>query len=211
MSGFLLSASAAAATPAPAGALGPSSDQAGRPWLRGIRGDGRGGRTGSQVESSTTQLLSNASFPSWSTTSLTASLLHLPTDVLRSHVFNQERSGLDRCFQLVCRQVCRRLRDVIAPQVPGERLDLLAASAGYVHFLERLMPKNRPPRTELCTAAAAAGHMLTLQWLRARGARWNPAVPYHAAKNGDFEMLKWRGKTAVDCIPRGVCCSRRAG
>jgi hypothetical protein len=149
-----------------------------------------------QLWSGARQLLSTAyqALPNFMQS--TSPLLELPSDLLRHHIFNQARSGLDRGSQLVCRQVCRRLRDCIEPRRPGEKLDILAASAGYVQFMECLMPRRAGraawiPRAELCAAAAASGHLPVLQWLHARGAHWSPAVPYLAAKHGHFELLQW--------------------
>ncbi len=78
-----------------------------------------------------------------------------------------------------------------------------AASAGHVHVLTWLRTQQPPFEwgDTTCRAAARGGHLETLQWLRARGCPWDRSVSELAARAGNLGMLRW-------CLANG-CPGRR--
>ncbi len=121
------------------------------------------------------------------------SLLGLPADVQRL-LLNQYLRDEDA---LVARCSCRTLRAL----VPRARLDACRhhlyahfCAQGYVALLEwlyTLVPLRETNDGTLCAAAARAGHLAVLQWLRAHGAAWNHWTCVSAAAEGHLALLQW--------------------
>src|SRR4051794_39125100 len=90
-------------------------------------------------------------------------LLGLPADVLRQHILLAASGGLDRCSQLICRRVCRRLAALLPPrQLLDDPLPALAARSGYLPILQLLQKEGRWSREQvhwLLQSAAYGGHV----------------------------------------------------
>jgi len=64
-----------------------------------------------------------------------------------------------------------------------------AAASGSVATVRKIFHKWGDE--ELAAAAAGAGHLPMLQWLRTRGCPWNASTLAHAAAGGHREVLEW--------------------
>ena len=94
--------------------------------------------------------------------------------------------------------VCRELRDAIftrfAPQVytKARFQTSLRPYLSNTYRLQWAFSAGASKNRNTCIMAARAGHLATLQWLRANRCKWNPrAICRAAAESGNLEVLQW--------------------
>lgn len=116
-------------------------------------------------------------------------LLSLPADILRYHIFTKE--SLDAPSLAISSMVCKRIREFV-PR--GKRTVSINRTVeyGYLEVIKWLRTKGCSWDTWTCSRAAAKhGHLKLLQWLRANECPWDDWTCSYAAENGHLEVLKW--------------------
>jgi hypothetical protein len=129
--------------------------------------------------------------PTLADTSPGFSLLSLPADLLRYVLFHPH-GPVDRCTQLVCRHVCRLLRQLIPCRAHHEHIELFAARDGHLKLLQWLRGQGAVWHGDGVTALAAlGGHLELLQWAYRQGATLSESATFMAAEGGHLNLLQW--------------------
>jgi hypothetical protein len=103
----------------------------------------------------------------------------IPTDVLRHYIFSGR--FLDPLSLVVCRFVCRRIKDLAPPPA--------ASTASQIR-------RNKPLMVPVCVAAAARGFIPILRWARSKGyPPYCATVAHYAAMGGHLDLLQWARDT----------------
>jgi hypothetical protein len=68
---------------------------------------------------------------------------------------------------------------------------IAAASAGHLEVLQWLRANGCHWDEETCSRAAEGGHLEVLQWLRANGCPWDEAACMQAAEGGRSAIYEW--------------------
>src|ERR1700744_2574015 len=144
-------------------------------------------------------------------------LLNLPNDVLRNYIFHSSWS--DDLILLICRFVCKRLRNIMPHQKIILSSNYIACSAsvsiiewakklypefdikkirienvterGNLEILKYLINNGHVKDNGLMAYAALGGHLHILQWGVKNNCPINDTACSYAAINGHLELLIW--------------------
>lgn len=144
----------------------------------------------------------------------TALFQSIPLELFNLIVNN---STLDLCSLTLCRQVCRRFRQVV--QIEPSDLDhrwIIAGWLGYFKVLQWAKTQGANITSRVCQAIARAGHLQMLPWAIANTPSWNSQVEGRwlceaAAKGGQHKVLQWARNRGCDWGWRVLCAAAKAG
>ena len=125
-----------------------------------------------------------------------ATLLSLPADILRYHIFTSK--SLDAPSLAMSSMVCKRIREF----VPANKRKVTINSAvyeGYLEVVQWLIAKGLLWNSQTCECAALNGHLKMLQWLRANDCPWDQWTCVFALFNGHLEALQWAVVNGCPC------------
>lgn len=115
-------------------------------------------------------------------------LLSLPTDILRYHIFTN--TSLDAPSLAISSMVCKGIRAFI----PADKRKIViddAVKHGHLKLAQWLRVNGSPWTYWTCAYAALNGHLEVLQWLRVNDCPWDDTTCEYAAQNGHLQVLQW--------------------
>jgi hypothetical protein len=145
--------------------------------------------------------------------SIMASLLNLPNDVLRNHIFVD--TALDPCSLGIARMTCRRFQSIVSPV--KKHIEEIV-QAGHLCILLWAISLGAKLYDELYGIAVRAGHLEMTKWLFNSRTLCNMEFPsssfiyrgyIDAAILGDLEIFQWMFDTKLP-IPVYSCVSAAA-
>mmetsp|Transcript_10605 Transcript_10605/g.30193 ORF Transcript_10605/g.30193 Transcript_10605/m.30193 type:complete len:476 (+) Transcript_10605:231-1658(+) len=94
----------------------------------------------------------------------------------------------------------------------GTTVTKAAAAAGDLKKLQWLRKQGCPWSTDTCAAAAQGGHIRVLAWAHENGCAWNMMTCVLAAEGGHVEALEWAtDHRCPTCKSYTLSCAARAG
>ena len=126
---------------------------------------------------------------------ITLNLLSLPRDVLTNCIFNKK--NLDQCSLLICRFVCRLLRNNIilchgsGCKICRHRLFHLAVEMSYLDIMKWLYARKFIIPECAYRAATKTGRIDILEWLYCTTGKLNPNCMDTAAERGNMHIITW--------------------
>ena len=99
------------------------------------------------------------------------------------------------------------------PRFDSVRAIAAAAAAGHLELVQWMREKGCRWDTKLCTAAAGGGHLKLLQWVRKQNCRcpWDASTCSAAAGGNHLEVLKWARKKGCAWGPETCRAAAREG
>jgi len=120
---------------------------------------------------------------------LVEAILDLASGFSRANPFQQEERNT--VTRELCRCVCNRWREILAPAIPMKELVWNASFFGMLNVLKWAREFGCILLASTCAAAAKGGNLEVLKWLREVGVPWDYNTTFLAAQHGHFEVLKW--------------------
>jgi hypothetical protein len=86
-----------------------------------------------------------------------------------------------------------------------------AAGAGQLEALQWLRARGAPWDEATCWRAAQGGHLALLQWCRGRGCDWSARTCSAAASGGHLAVLQWAARAGCALGDAAACAAARGG